>query len=77
MLACMFRHTTSLGIREYTCNRYTLSRDFITRETPYGPVQIKRSSGYGTVREKPEYEDLKKIAEEQNLSLREVKELLR
>ena len=76
MLACMFRHTTSLGIREYTCNRYTLSRDFITRETPYGPVQIKRSSGYGTVREKPEYEDLKKIAEEQNLSLCEVKELL-
>ena len=76
MLACMFRHTTSLGIREYTCNRYTLSRDFITRETPYGPVQIKRSSGYGTVREKPEYEDLKKIAEKQNLSLCEVKELL-
>ena len=76
MLACMFRHTTSIGIREYTCNRYTLSRDFITRETPYGPVQIKRSSGYGTVREKPEYEDLKKIAEEQNLSLCEVKELL-
>ena len=76
MLACMFRHTTSIGIREYTCNRYTLSRDFITRETPYGPVQIKRSSGYGTVREKPEYEDLKKIAEKQNLSLCEVKELL-
>lgn len=76
MLACMFRHTTSIGIREYTCNRYTLSRDFITRETPYGPVQIKRSSGYGTVREKPEYEDLKKIAEEQDLSLHEVKELL-
>ena len=76
MLACMFRHTTSIGIREYTCNRYTLSRDFITRETPYGPVQIKRSSGYGTVREKPEYEDLKKIAEEQGLSLHEVKELL-
>ena len=77
MLACMFRHTTSIGIREYTCNRYTLSRDFITTGTPYGPVQIKRSSGYGIVREKPEYEDLKKIAEEQNLSLREVKELLR
>ena len=76
LLACLFRHTTSLGIREYTCSRYTLSRTFETRETPYGSVRIKRSSGYGTVRGKPEYEDLKKIAEEQNLSLREVKNLL-
>ena len=76
MLRCMFLHTTSLGIREYVCNRYKLRREFETRETPYGTVRIKRSSGYGTVREKPEYEDMKKIAEEQNLSLREVKKLL-
>ncbi len=74
MLALLFRHTSSLGIREYVCNRYTLSRSFETRETPFGPVRIKRSEGYGTVREKPEFEDLKKIAEEQNLSLREVRE---
>ena len=76
MLSCMFRHTTSLGIRESVCNRYTLSREFEPRETPYGPVMIKRSSGYGTVREKPEYEDLKTIAEKQNLTLREVRKLL-
>ena len=76
MLRCMFRHTTSLGIREYVCNRYKLSREFETRETPFGMVRVKRSSGYGAVREKPEYEDLKKIAEEQNLSLREVQMLL-
>ena len=76
MLACMFRHTTSLGIREYVCSRYTLSREFVTKETPYGAIHLKRSFGYGTVHEKPEYEDMKKIAEEQNLSLREVKKLL-
>ena len=76
LLACLFRHTTSLGIREYTCSRYTLSREFEARETPYGSVRVKRSSGYGSTHEKPEYEDLKKIAEEQNLSLREVKKLL-
>lgn len=76
LLACLFRHTTSLGIREYTCSRYKLSRTFETRETPYGPVRIKRSQGYGSAHEKPEYEDLKKIAEEQNLSLREIKNLL-
>ena len=76
LLACLFRHTTSLGVREYTCSRYTLSREFETRETPYGSVHVKRSSGYGSTHEKAEYEDLKKIAEEQNLSLREVKKLL-
>ena len=76
LLSCLFRHTTSLGIREYTCSRYTLSREFETRETPYGSVHVKRSSGYGSTHEKAEYEDLKKIAEEQNLSLREVKKLL-
>ena len=76
ILSCMFRHTSSLGIREYVCNRYRLSREFYRRETPYGSVTVKRSAGYGAVQEKPEYEDLKKIAEEQNLSLREVKNLL-
>ncbi len=76
LLRCLFRHTTSLGIREYTCSRYTLSREFETWETPYGSVHVKRSSGYGSTHEKAEYEDLKKIAEEQNLSLREVKKLL-
>ena len=76
LLACLFRHTTSLGIREYTCSRYTLSRTFEAWETPYGTVRVKRSHGYGSAQEKPEYEDLKKIAEEQNLSLREVKKLL-
>ena len=76
LLACLFRHTTSLGVREYTCNRYKLSREIETRETPYGSVRVKCSSGYGSTHEKAEYEDLKKIAEEQNLSLREVKKLL-
>ena len=76
LLACLFRHTTSLGVREYTCNRYKLSREIETRETPYGSVRVKRSFGYGTTHEKAEYEDLKKIAEEQSLSLREVKKLL-
>ena len=76
ILACLFRHTTSLGIREYVFNRYTMTREFETRETPYGPVRIKRAFGYGVVREKPEFDDLKKIADEQKLSLREVKKLL-
>ncbi len=76
MLTLLFRHTASLGIREHVCSRYSLSRSFTTSETPFGPVRIKHAEGYGITREKAEFEDLKKIAEEQNLSLREVRDLL-
>ena len=77
MLRCMFQHTTSLGIREYVCNRYTLDRCITVRETAYGPVRVKRAEGYGAVREKPEFEDLRSIAETHQLSLRQVAAALR
>lgn len=75
MLRCIFRHTTSLGVREYVCNRYVMKRELRTEETAYGPVRIKRAEGYGTAREKPEFEDLKRIAEARGMSLREVRTL--
>jgi uncharacterized protein (DUF111 family) len=37
---------------------------------------MKHAEGFGITREKAEYEDLKQIAEEQNLTLREVRKLL-
>ena len=46
----LFRHTTTLGIRENMMNRYTLDRKIETIETPYGPVRKKISSGYGVER---------------------------
>ena len=76
LVRCLFRHTTTLGIRESVCRRYRLSRSMETADTPYGTVRIKRSEGYGVCRDKPEYEDLARIASEQDLSLREVKALL-
>ena len=69
----IFRYTTTIGIREYQCNRYVLRRSIETKDTEWGPVRIKKSEGYGVKREKPEYEDLKKIAEESGTALREVK----
>ena len=65
----LFRHTTTLGIRENQLHRYTLTRRTETLDTPYGPVRQKISSGYGVERSKPEYDDLTKIAREQEISL--------
>ena len=69
----LFRYTTTLGIREKRCERYTLERKIVTEETQYGPVRKKVSSGYGITREKWEYEDLARIAKEQNVSIQQVR----
>lgn len=76
MLSLLFAHTTTLGVRERLCNRYTLSRSQRTVETEYGPVRVKESAGWGVVREKPEYEDVARIAREKNMTLDQVKRLL-
>ena len=72
MVRLIFRHTTTLGIREAEFTRYTLQRHMETVETPYGPVRKKVVSGYGVSRSKLEYEDLVKIAREQEKGLREL-----
>ena len=72
MVRLILKHTTTLGIREFPCQRYTLSRSVETVNTPYGPVRKKVSSGYDIRREKYEYEDLAKIAREQDCSIAEV-----
>ena len=71
MVHLLLKHTTTLGVREFPCRRYALSRTMEVVNTPFGPVRKKVSSGYGVHREKLEYDDLVKIAKEQNISLAE------
>ena len=68
----MFKHTTTLGVRFHTLDRFTLDRRELTRETPWGPVRVKHASGHGATREKPEFDDLSHIARRENLSIDEV-----
>ena len=72
LVSLMFRHTTTLGIRESFCNRYTLERKVETVDTPYGTIRKKVSSGYGVQRSKYEYEDIARAAKAQNLSIAQV-----
>ncbi len=72
VLAALFRHTTTLGVRENTFRRYTLRRSFETVETPYGSVQSKTAEGYGVTRRKYEYDDLARIAAAHGLTLDDV-----
>ncbi len=76
LVQALFRHTTTLGIREQVCHRYTLQRRIETVETPYGTVRKKVASGYGVTREKPEYEDLAEIARKNDMTLYQAAQLL-
>lgn len=67
----IFRHTSTIGIRESVSRRYVLERRVQTLDTPCGPVRQKTSTGYGVTRVKYEYEDVARIARERGLSLRE------
>lgn len=76
LVSVLFAHTTTLGVRESLCTRYTLARSQRTVETEHGPVRVKEARGWGVTREKPEYEDVANIAREHGLTLDQVKELL-
>lgn len=73
MLSVLFRHTTTLGVREHISRRYTLRREQRMCETPYGTVRVKTASGWGVHREKLEYEDLAKIACDTGKPLAEIR----
>ena len=68
----IFKHTTTIGIRKYTPGRYTLDREF----TGDGGVTVKKSEGYGTAKEKIEFEDIKALALEKDISIFEARDEL-
>ena len=72
----MFRHTTTLGVRESVCRRHVLARELETLDTPWGPVRRKTSGGYGVSRAKYEYEDLARIARERGIGLDQARGLV-
>ena len=76
IIKSIFKHTTTIGIRESSLSRYVLDRSIQTINTPYGSVRCKISSGYGVERRKYEYDDLSRIAKEQNISLSEAEALI-
>ncbi len=76
MLELFFRHTTTIGVREKSVNRYIMNRKEIASDTAYGKVRIKESSGFGASKAKPEYDDIADIARKNDMSLYEVKKLI-
>lgn len=76
IVRCIFKNTTTLGVRERSCRRHTLERSSYVKDGPDGPVSFKCAEGWGVRREKPEYEDMAKIARETGRSLLDIKKKL-
>lgn len=72
----MFKHTSTLGIREIEIKRRTLARNITEEDTVFGRVRLKNSYGYGAERSKFEYDDAAAIAKDKGVSLREVSRAL-
>lgn len=69
----IFKHTTTIGIREIICKRDVLTRENYNKNG----VSIKKSSGYNTTKEKIEFEDLAKIADEKDISVFEARNFVK
>jgi len=75
VVAAVFKHTTTIGIRGGKLDRYVLDRSFSSVNVNGYEIRRKASSGYGTHKEKFEFEDLAKLALENNISLFEARKL--
>ena len=64
--------TATNGLRVRRCGKYFLDPSIGRVETPWGPVHIKQAEGFGIRHAKPEYEDVARIAREQDLPYQQV-----
>lgn len=73
LAAIVFAETTTIGLRRSEVERWVLPREWITVETPYGPVQVKVARlGGRIVNAMPEYEDCRAAARDHGVPLRRV-----
>lgn len=70
----IFKNTATIGIRKINCERYVLSRREETLTTELGSFRRKISEGFGVRREKLEFEDLRRAADESGRSIFEIRE---
>jgi uncharacterized protein (DUF111 family) len=77
----LIEETGTLGVRVYLCNRHIMNRESCSVEMVVGGekelvrVKIAIDTNGRMIRIKPEYDDLKRLAEKTNRPLRELSEM--
>ncbi len=73
LIELLLTETTTFGVRLSSADRIKLRRDFVEVKTQWGTIQAKRGYLNGTlIKTVPEYEDCKRLAEQNNVPLRQV-----
>ena len=73
LIELLLTETTTFGVRLSTVDRVKLRRDFTEVETQWGTIQAKCGYLNGTlIKTVPEYEDCKRLAEQNNVPLRQI-----
>ena len=73
----LFENTSTIGLRYFNINRIELPRKIVKKQTSFGDVTVKESvTPSGLAKSKPEFEDIKKIAEKFNQSAYQIKNKL-
>ena len=71
----LLRETSAFGVRRHTAERRKLRREIVTVRTPLGEVKVKLGRlDERVIQAAPEYESCKSLAEQSNLTLKEVYE---
>jgi len=69
----IFAETTTFGLRRFRVERSILAREIVTVETELGAVRMKVGSRDGeTIRAKPEYEDCRRLADANGVTVEHV-----
>ena len=69
----LFLHSTTLGVRRHEVERAELDRDWLTVETPWGPIRVKAGRLDGEiVNLAPEFEECAAAASRAGVPVREV-----
>ncbi|SKA91341.1 hypothetical protein SAMN05443428_11151 [Caloramator quimbayensis] len=69
----MFKESTTIGIRRFNIQRTELDREFKKVSTEFGDIRFKVSSYKGEIMNvSPEYEDVKRAAENKNIPLKKI-----
>ena len=71
----LLRETTTIGVRYFETSRFTMNRQILNLRTKYGKARVKHSLDENAGQKiTPEYDDCRKLAEENGVPLLEVME---
>ncbi|NLY20340.1 MAG: LarC family nickel insertion protein [Tissierellia bacterium] len=73
----IFKHSSTLGIRVDVSNRVIMNRSFKDINTTFGNITVKSSHYEDIVKESYEFEHLKRIADDNNISIRDILQQLK